>query len=350
MKRSIFETHQSYKDIFCDNDSRKKSVDEMRVLMKSMLDIDTIKDVFVKDEIMRMSHEIRKWDYLLKQKHAYYLSVHRILESMCNIESKKPMSIMNYLNCNLQKPKERDILYKEYMYLTNNTCSSVHQRQDSPVDFCQSCREDSMVLGKNNDMYVCLSCGFVINYLSELMDYGINNLHDSYMKSSIYERKNHLKQWLAQIQGKEYVDIPYFVIDILILEFGKQNITNLATLGVDNIKKALKKHSLSKYYENSFTILFMLNGIRPKIMSFDKEKTIIDLFMKIEEPFQKLKKTNRKNILRYSYILYKLCQLLDMDEFLPQLSLLKSRTKLIEQDAMWKKICIYLNWEFIQSI
>jgi hypothetical protein len=159
-----------------------------------------------------------------------------------------------------------------------------------------------------------------------------------------------LKQWLAQIQGKEYVDIPYFVIDTLIIEFNKQNIKNLATLTVDKIKKALKNHNLSKYYENSFTILFMLNGIHPKTMPYDQEKKIMELFLKIEEPFQRLKKTNRKNLLRYSYILFKLLELLEIDDFLPQLSLLKSRSKLIEQDAMWKKICEYLNWEFIQSV
>jgi hypothetical protein len=74
------------------------------------------------------------------------------------------------------------------------------------------------------------------------------------------------------------------------------------------------------------------------------------MFKEIQGPFLKHCPKNRKNFLSYSYVLFKFCQLLDKDEFLPHFSLLKSREKLHVQDQIWKKICVDVNWEFIQSI
>jgi len=47
---------------------------------------------------------------------------------------------------------------------------------------------------------------------------------------------------------------------------------------------------------------------------------------------------------------YKLCELLDQQQFLPFFPMLKDREKRIEQDEIWKKICSELNWEFIPTI
>ena len=54
----------------------------------------------------------------------------------------------------------------------------------------------------------------------------------------------------------------------------------------------------------------------------------------------------RVNFLHYYYVLYKLFELLDENYYLQEIPMLKDREKLIEQDAIWKKICIELNWEF----
>jgi hypothetical protein len=47
-----------------------------------------------------------------------------------------------------------------------------------------------------------------------------------------------------------------------------------------------------------------------------------------------------------SYILYKFCELLELDDLLEFFPLLKSPQKLMEQDYVWKKFCKYLKWEF----
>jgi hypothetical protein len=67
-------------------------------------------------------------------------------------------------------------------------------------------------------------------------------------------------------------------------------------------------------------------------------------------PFDKHCPTERKNFLSYSYVLYKFCELLSEDEYLPLFPLLKSKEKLFQQDCIWRQICKELRWEFIPTI
>ena len=47
--------------------------------------------------------------------------------------------------------------------------------------------------------------------------------------------------------------------------------------------------------------------------------------------------------------LHKFCELLELDHLLDCFTLHKDPNKLMENDDIWKKICQYLNWEFISS-
>ena len=73
------------------------------------------------------------------------------------------------------------------------------------------------------------------------------------------------------------------------------------------------------------------------------------MFNDIQIPFAKYCPCERRNFLSYSYILYKFFELLELDEHLPYLNLLKSRDKLKRQDNTWKMICKYNNWPFQSS-
>ena len=74
------------------------------------------------------------------------------------------------------------------------------------------------------------------------------------------------------------------------------------------------------------------------------------MFHKIQAPFEKVKPAHRKNFLSYSFTLYKFCELLGEDEYLPCFPLLKSKEKLYIQDRIWEAICHELQWQFIRSV
>ena len=59
--------------------------------------------------------------------------------------------------------------------------------------------------------------------------------------------------------------------------------------------------------------------------------------MDIQGPYSKFCPDDRVNFLNYYYTVYKLCELLEQDEFLAYFPMLKDREKRIEQDENMEK-------------
>jgi hypothetical protein len=165
-----------------------------------------------------------------------------------------------------------------------------------------------------------------------------------------YKKINHLNEILNQFQAKESTIIPEEVMNEVILEIRKRRISNIADLSEDDIRQILKKLGRSKYYEHRAHILSRLNGNPPPTITPEIEEKIRAMFQEIQAPFLLYCPDDRTNFLSYSYILYKFFELLELDEYKAFFPLLKSRDRLIAHDQIWKKICDYLSWEFIQSV
>jgi hypothetical protein len=97
-------------------------------------------------------------------------------------------------------------------------------------------------------------------------------------------------------------------------------------------------------------IINRLNGQHAPVMSREIEEKLRYMFKEIQPSFQKNCPKDRSNFLSYSYVLYKFCELLDLDEYLPSFPLLKNRDKLYIQDKIWELICADLSWQFIRSV
>jgi hypothetical protein len=163
-----------------------------------------------------------------------------------------------------------------------------------------------------------------------------------------YKRINHFKEILAQFQAKETTQIPNDIIENIKLQIKKERL-DIETMTNKKTKEILKKFGYNKYYEHIPFIKEKL-GIKPPIMSPDLEEKLCSLFMEIQRPYAKFCPDDRVNFLNYYYTIYKLCELLGEDQFLPYFPMLKDRGKKIEQDEIWKKICDELNWQFISTI
>ena len=165
-----------------------------------------------------------------------------------------------------------------------------------------------------------------------------------------YKKINHLNEILNQFQAKESTEIPEEVIHEVICEIKKRRIQNVAGLDEPHIREILKKLGRNNYYEHAAHILSRLNGNPPPTITPEIEEKIRAMFQEIQAPFLLYCPNDRTNFLSYSYILYKFFELLELDEYKVYFPLLKSRDRLIAHDQIWKKICDYLQWEFIQSI
>ena len=214
-------------------------------------------------------------------------------------------------------------------------------------DICQYCYNGELIPVENEGILECKNCSKTVRYLVE-------NEKPSYKEPPkevcfyAYKRINHFREILAQFQAKETTQIPEEVIENIKQQIKKERIT-LKQITNKKAKEILKKLGYNKYYEHIPFIKDKL-GIKPPIMAPDLEETLCNLFIDIQGPYAKYCPDDRVNFLNYYYTVYKLCELLGQDQFLPYFQLLKDREKMIEQDEIWKKICEELDWEFIPTV
>jgi ribosomal protein L37AE/L43A len=357
--------HQAKVDEFSDNvknlENTKKRLENITIQIeritnqefKNIEDLKLISDLKeVQDELL---HKIRNVE-TSEDEMKYYFETSEILDVYNELDvepTKSKINISDYFKPSTEQVSTKKQLTKKELldkYLEITRLEYVVKARDNCFNFCTSCKQE-MILKKQHGIYICTYCGLTYALPVDAETNKLNNvIVTDTPKYSIYQRKNHFREWLNQIQAKESTDIPNEVFDTIIVELNKLHFQNLAELNPTIIRKILKKVGMSKYYENAFHIIYRLNGLQPPTFSRDKEEKLLFYFKQIEEPFKLYKKKNRKNILRYSYILFKLCELLELDEFLHCFKLLKNRNKLLEQDAIWQMICNHLQWEFIPSI
>lgn len=134
------------------------------------------------------------------------------------------------------------------------------------------------------------------------------------------------------------------------VEVKKLRIKNLSKLTPSRVKIILKKLDLRKYYEHIPHIINKLNNIPPPRITREQDEQLCIMFEMIQIPFNIYCPETRTNFLGYSYVLYKFCELLELDDILKCFPLHKSDVKIKEHDKIWEKICEYLHWEFIPSI
>ena len=201
-----------------------------------------------------------------------------------------------------------------------------------------------------NDTFLdCTNCGFrdFILVDSEKPSYKDPPREMSYYA---YKKINHLNEWLAQFQAKETTEISPAVLDAIKAELRKERITDMSKVKPSKLKEIVKKLKLHRCYDHVAHILNKLNGVSAPILSREVEEKLRFMFKEIQFSFVKHCPKKRSNFLSYSFVLYKFCELLELDEYLPCFPLLKSREKLYMQDKIWQKICEDMGWEFIRTV
>ena len=219
---------------------------------------------------------------------------------------------------------------------------------NDPYGECEDCQTE-MIFSQNEALFTCPKCGYQEFVLidSDKPSYKDPPREVSYYA---YKRINHFNEWLAQFQAKESTEIPTYVYDEIVDELKKERISDYNSLKPSKIKEILRKLHYNKYYEHVPHILNRLNGENAPVMSRETEEKLRFMFKEIQPSFQTHCPKGRSNFLSYSYVLYKFCELLDLDEYLPCFPLLKNRDKLYIQDKIWKLICQDLRWQYIRSI
>jgi DNA-directed RNA polymerase subunit RPC12/RpoP len=244
---------------------------------------------------------------------------------------------------------DREKLLDKYLQIMDPEIAKQSSSEaDDNWSECKQCGTE-MIFSMNEAYISCPSCGYQDFVLidSDKPSYKDPPREISYYA---YKRINHFNEWLAQFQAKESTEIPQEIFDGILMELKKERITNMASLKLSKLREILRKLKYNKYYEHIPHILNRLNGQTAPVMSRDNEEKLRHMFKEIQPSFQRHCPSDRSNFLSYSYVLYKFCELLELDEFLPCFPLLKNRDKLYAQDKIWEKICADLHWEFYRTL
>jgi uncharacterized Zn finger protein (UPF0148 family) len=216
------------------------------------------------------------------------------------------------------------------------------------AEHCETCnvaREEIHAEG----ILVCPKCGSE-EYSLVVSDFPSFRDPPKERNNYAYKKQNHLNEILNQFQAKESTEIPEEVMNEVICEIKKRRIDNIALLDEQQIRDILKKLGRNRYYEHATHILSRINGNPPPTLSPEIEDKIRAMFQEVQAPYLLYCPDDRRNMLSYHYIIYKFLELMELDEYKIHFPLLKSRDRLIQHDQIWKKICDYLQWEFISSV
>jgi len=273
-------------------------------------------------------------------------SILAILEEVAEGERQTSMNT----NVNPEKKSlQRNQLLNDYLQLEDPIMArNTTEEYDDPWTLCELCgNEMNMCLNEAN--LTCSNCGhqeFI------LVDSDKPSYKDPPREICYYAYKkiNHFNEWLAQFQAKESTEIPSEVYDAILYQLKREQITNMSHLKPTKLREILRKMKYSKYYEHIPHIINRLNGQNAPFMSREDEEKLRHMFREIQPSFKKHCPKGRRNFLSYGYVLYKFCELLEMDEYLACFPLLKNRDKLYLQDKTWEKICKDQYWQYVRTV
>jgi hypothetical protein len=278
-------------------------------------------------------------------------SILAILEEVSHEESAEPKpKVTTPILATPVVPKtlQRHQLLNEYLQIEDpSMAKSGVEEYDDPWTQCEHCGNE-MIMCLNEANLTCSKCGhqeFI------LIDSDKPSYKDPPREVAYYAYKkiNHFNEWLAQFQAKESTEIPHEIYDAILIQLKKERITNMSSLKPTKLREILRKLKCSKYYEHIPHIINRLNGQNAPFMSREDEEKLRHMFREIQPSFKKHCPKGRRNFLSYGYVLYKFCELLEMDEYLACFPLLKNRDKLYLQDKTWEKICEEMKWQFIPT-
>lgn len=225
---------------------------------------------------------------------------------------------------------------------------NIETKTQCASDACTACGGE--VVEAENSYYVCGDCGVVAHVGFSRTDVRANlNFEDTPMQKRqyTYNRLNHFREYLRQVQGDSRTVIPDTVYQQLISGFHKYRIKT-TDIDARQVRIMLRRINKSNYYEHRESIATHLNpNYKPiRIDPLHQEKLCL-MFVQLEEPFEEVKKKlgRRKNFLSYPFVYFKLNELNGWDQYNASCDLLKSVPLINRQDRWWGLMMEELGWE-----
>lgn len=339
-------------------DALKQQLEEKQAVLsnKDQLDIVTLRNTEL--EVRKLQNEIVWVEGASKE----FQEQNRVrLMQFMKVES-KPKKIGNGLEklnrrgIQVNEVSQRSSMYRLLRSQIDPGYAVKPEQSINDTNYCFDCNEfrESTL---DDSCLVCQSCGAERMVIEKYVRSSASDAQATKTKSHEYQRLLHFCNWVDNIQGLSTVTIPPEVYARVIKEIKRERrLDKLDTLDETDIRRYLKKYrseGMDKYYDNCTQILYYITQQEPLRFTPEQRYNLITLFKAIQEPFELFKPQDKHNFSSYSSIIYRFCQLLGYEEFLPKLRLHKNEVTRAEHERIWKKICHYMGgeekgWKYIK--
>lgn len=162
-----------------------------------------------------------------------------------------------------------------------------------------------------------------------------------------YRPVTHLDETMKHIEGAEAFVVPPEDLERVMVvlrsrRVAPEDVTLPMIREICDKLKDIKVENAVQYYSR-------LSGRAPRRMTAYMKEQMRIMFHTQEVPFRKYR-ADRINNLSFPYTLYKYCELLGYWEMLESLPLLRGPMNLSHHDAILKKVCEDVDWEFIPTV
>jgi len=228
-------------------------------------------------------------------------------------------------------------------YLLKFDPNYVPESYNNAISNCKLCNSN-LDRASSEGEEICMMCGYTRDAPLEGVQLSYKDLTSRQANENYsYSKCSHLKFHLEHFQGKA-VPLPDHLLDALRRSIKTDGI-NCKKLTISRIRKYLFQINSSKYYENANYIIEQLGGPKAPKLDKDFEDLVISMFTRILVPFTQkrdelfVNKSNkdRRNLVIYNYILYKIFEILGRKDLLKHLYLLKTQSIIVSLDHYWHK-------------
>lgn len=212
---------------------------------------------------------------------------------------------------------------------------------------CSSCYEEDMRFDSRLDVFVCVYCGETSVY-EQVNHFTMTTRQQDVARKfnpDFHKRIAHFRHWLKRLQGKERNTVTAEILTNI-----KRHIRNQNVRGVHywTVRNALRELGLQRYYNNTVSIMCAIRGKPLFNLNRAHERELVDMFVSLQSVFGGLE-NKRVNMLSYPFVIKKLCEIKGWTSMAKVIPTLKSNTRIIAQDELWRTICIQCKWKFIPT-
>lgn len=266
----------------------------------------------------------------------------RLSVKMKDLRNTEHLSMLNFVSVQERERTEDEIQHANFreFLMRLNTERASHELPLYSCDTCEICGE-AMDVDPTNGRVSCLFCGTTHeDGLDRIWQMVPHTPHSKFE----YIKSGHLLTLLKRFQSREETIIPREIIN-RINDYLVHNKYNKETLTFKEMKYALKKVNLTRFYDHAWQILYIVTGRKPIQFTDEQEKEFQAVFDVLEEIYPLYKPKNAENFMFYYYVLGKTAQLLGYpQEIVDMFPLLKIQRKHMEKERLWEKMMRHVGW------